>query len=267
MAVGLSVCVGCSVYEPSLLGSGLPLGGVSGDSSLNASGTGGAGETSDGGAVAAGGIPSEDGFSGGMSDAGNPVGGNSVGGAGQEVGGMPGGGRDAAGATSGGGNAGGLNGAAGSGGNANSAGNAGSGGAGAPHELGMGKSVTVSSQQSENPGSQGNDGDTSTRWAAAGGSFPQWWRVDLGASHQLVQVSILFEHSDRTYYYTIETSTDDAVYAQQITANGTGVTQTLTMPANVVARYVRVTVTNGTPTAVNGIGTWASFWECALLGY
>jgi hypothetical protein len=230
---------------------------------------GGAGETSDGGAVAAGGIPSGDGSWGGMSDAGSSVGGYSGGGAGQEVGGMPDGGRDAAGATSGGGNAGGLNGAAGSGGsgNANSAGNAGGGDTSVPHELGMGKSVTVSSQQSENPGSQGNDGDASTRWAATGGSFPQWWRVDLGASHRLVQVSIRFEHSDRTYYYTIETSIDDAVYTQQTTANGTGVTQTLTMPANVVARYVRVTVTNGTPTAVNGIGTWASFWECALLGY
>ena len=28
------------------------------------------------------------------------------------------------------------------------------------------------------------------RWAASGATFPQWWRVDLGAAHNLSQVTI-----------------------------------------------------------------------------
>jgi len=84
-----------------------------------------------------------------------------------------------------------------------------------------------------NEARKGNDNDTTTRWCATDGSFPQWWRVDLGATHSLVQVSIRFEYPDRKYFYLIETSADDAVYIQRITANGTGVTQTVALPANV----------------------------------
>lgn len=158
----------------------------------------------------------------------------------------------------------------GSGGNvAGSAGNvAGSGGsAGAPHELAVGKKVTASDEQTGNEASKGNDNDATTRWCATDGSFPQWWRVDLGATHPLVQVSIRFEYPDRRYFYLVETSPDDTVYTQQITANGTGVTQTIALPANVSARYVRVTVTSATPLYANGTNTWVSFWEFSLTGY
>jgi hypothetical protein len=135
------------------------------------------------------------------------------------------------------------------------------------HELAAGKKVSASTQEVGNEATHGNDGSTTTRWCAIDGTFPQWWRVDLGASHLLTQVSIVFEHSDRKYFYLVETSTNDAVYAQQIMANGTGVTQTVALPANFTARYVRATVTRATPVSVNGNGTWASFWEFSLQGY
>ena len=56
--------------------------------------------------------------------------------------------------------------------------------------LSQGKPVTASSSQSGNPATNGNDGSLSTRWAASSGSYPQWWRVDLGANHALHTVVI-----------------------------------------------------------------------------
>ncbi|HEY5376592.1 MAG TPA: discoidin domain-containing protein, partial [Polyangiaceae bacterium] len=179
------------------------------------------------------------------------------------------GGTRSAGGSGGSGGTGGGTATAGAGAKGGSGGSSGgSGGSGgAPHELAAGKQVTASSQETGNEATHGNDGSNTTRWCAVDATFPQWWRVDLGANHLLVQVSILFEHSDRKYFYLVETSTDDAVYTQQVIANGTGVTQTVVLPANVTARYVRVTVTSATPTWANGTGTWASFWEFSLQGY
>jgi len=98
--------------------------------------------------------------------------------------------------------------------------------------------------------------------------MPQWWRVDLGAVRQLQQISIQFEHPERHYSYVIESSADDRVYTQQVTANGTGATQNLAFPAAASGRYVRITITAGTPGVVNGtqVPTWASFFELSLVG-
>ena len=254
--VSVTVTTACSVYDTALLGSEPSPNGVSGDGPFNTAGVAGSPSPAEGGA-GTGGVSSGLGAAGdgGASDAGNSAGGDSFGGAEPQTGGASTGGSAANGG-------GGLGGKAGSGGKGGSGGNTTT-----LVELGKGKSVTASSQQTENAASQGNDGDTATRWAATSGSFPQWWRVDLAAVHQVSQISLRFEHPDRTYSYTIETSNDDAVYTLQRTANGTGVTQNLTLPAGVTARYVRVTVTNGLPLTVNGNGTWASFWECSLLGY
>src|SRR5208283_556 len=54
--------------------------------------------------------------------------------------------------------------------------------------LSQGRPVTASSFQAGNAPTNGNDGNFSTRWAAANGTFPQWWRVDLGAIHSLQTV-------------------------------------------------------------------------------
>jgi len=79
-------------------------------------------------------------------------------------------------------------------------------------------------------------------------------------------VSIRFEHADRRYYYTIETSLNDSVYTQRLTADGTGALQTLDFAPGTTGRYVRITITAAVPDNVNGSGTWASFYELSLIG-
>lgn len=132
-------------------------------------------------------------------------------------------------------------------------------------ELVKGKKVLASSQQVGNEAAKGNDNLTSTRWCAVDATFPQWWRVDLGASYALRDLTLQFEHPDRQYSYVVETSANDAVYTQQATVNGTGAVQAITLPPNVSARYVRITVTGAAfgPTYT----TWASFFEISLKGH
>jgi hypothetical protein len=158
--------------------------------------------------------------------------------------------------------AGGASATAGVGGTLGSAGVA--GGGGSTHELAQGKPVTASTQESANVASSGNDGNVATRWCASSNAMPQWWRVDLGAVHQLSQVSIQFEHPDKTYSYFVEVSQDDAVYTQQGAASGTGAVQTMTLPASVSARYLRLTVTKAV--SPQGDFPFASFFELSVLG-
>jgi hypothetical protein len=124
-------------------------------------------------------------------------------------------------------------------------------------ELARGKTVTASSLQIGNEPAKGNDNDTTTRWCAVSATFPQWWRVDLGAVHRLTQVSIQFEHPERTYSYVIEASQNDALYTQEATLNGTGAVQTVDLPPNLSARYLRITITGGTP-GLDASGTTVS---------
>jgi F5/8 type C domain len=137
-----------------------------------------------------------------------------------------------------------------------------------PQELAAGKSVTASSTETGNDASKGNDANALTRWCAKDGTFPQWWRVDLGASHELDSFAVSFEHPERVYSYQIETSSDDVVYVLQATLSGTGALQSATLPPGVSARYVRITVTSAPPfvDAKGTHATWASFYEFSLLG-
>src|SRR5439155_19596203 len=59
-----------------------------------------------------------------------------------------------------------------------------------PTPLSQGKPVTASTAQHGNPASNGNDGSLATRWSAANGNYPHWWRVDLGARHSLTNATI-----------------------------------------------------------------------------
>jgi len=257
IAFSVALLLSCSVYDSSL---------TDGRQQLPTSNGGTTDGVTDAGA--AGGTASStdptDGGGGALADAGGAVtmGGASAGGdsslgnagttAGADVGGASGSGgaASAGGASSGGGTSGGAG--------------------GAPLlELAKGKSVIASTQQAGNAPASGNDGDTTTRWCAIDGTFPQWWRVDLGATHALANVAIQFEHPDRKYSYVIETSQNDAVYTQQATVNGTGTVQSVDLPPAVSARYLRITVT-GAVNAVDANGTvhqtWASFFELAITG-
>jgi hypothetical protein len=171
---------------------------------------------------------------------------------------------------------------AGSGGNGAGGGGSGAGGgttgvggessAGAAGtELVVGKSTTASTQQPANPSASGNDGQSTTRWSATTAALPQWWRVDLGASHALTQVAVQFEFPDRKYTYAVETSNDDSSYSVQANVvDGIGAVQTILIPSHASARYVRITCTATVPGIDPSTGasrpTWASFWEVSVLG-
>lgn len=271
---------GCAVYDSSLLanqvGAAAGVGGNAGDSNPagdqagdgNSGGTGGvSGNSGFAGAMTAGGTP---GMDGGTSGGGAPFAGT-MNAAGDHSGGA--GSSGSAGHTSAG--AGGPTRSTASGGSAGAGGSAGmganSGMAGMPSnpvELSRGKPAGSSSFQAGNDPNRGNDGDLGTKFCPVDGTFPQWWRVDLGATHALSSFSVTFEQPDRKYTYKIETSADDAKYTLQASLSGTGQPQTDKFPPNLSARYVRITVTDAAPGVFGGTTypTWACFMEFSVLG-
>jgi hypothetical protein len=128
--------------------------------------------------------------------------------------------------------------------------------------ISVGQPVAASSFQPENCPTNANDGNLTTRWAAVDGTYPQWWRVDLGSTQSIAQAIInWFNSSSRAYKYWIEVSNDDTNYSVLVnnTNNTTFGDTTNTFSAS--ARYVRVYVTGVTPT-----GGFASFYECQIYG-
>ncbi len=130
-----------------------------------------------------------------------------------------------------------------------------------PTPLSQGKPASASSAQHGNGAANGNDGSLSTRWSANSGGYPQWWKVDLGASHSLTNVGInWYLSSSRYYQYKIETSSDDATYTTQVDKTGNTTTGDTSDNVAVTARYVRITVTFASSSG------WATFWECKVYG-
>jgi F5/8 type C domain-containing protein len=247
---------GCSVYDTSLLPNpSQPVAGSAGMADLGG-GSGDIGGTSAG--QASGGVS-------GSNTAGKPAGGTS-----------PSGGVSGSGTGPGSGSGGVIEGgASGSAGEAGQAAAAGAGDAGAPmetppHELALNKSALASTTQTGNEAFKGNDADQVTRWCAANGDFPQWWRVDLGAAHELKSFAIRLEYPERLHSFLIETSQDDVTYTAVPGATFTDVVgdvQASDFPADASARYVRVSITNAAPDPVNQPHfTWASFFELSVLG-
>ena len=133
---------------------------------------------------------------------------------------------------------------------------------GAATLLSQGKTASASAAQGSNPASAGNDGNTSTRWSATSTSYPQWWKVDLGASKSLTKVDIAwYSSSGRAYKYKIEVSTDDVTYTTKVdkTANTTNGDTSDSFAAT--GRYARITVTGCSSGAA-----YASFYECKVYG-
>src|SRR5579859_6849718 len=127
--------------------------------------------------------------------------------------------------------------------------------------LSQGKAATASSFQAGNVVANGNDGNTTTtRWAASGGTFPQWWRVDLGASQSLTQaVTDWYNASTRSFKYKIEVSSDDVNYSTVVDKTGNTNTGNSTDNFSATGRYVRITVTGAS-------AGWASFYEFQVFG-
>jgi rhamnogalacturonan endolyase len=128
--------------------------------------------------------------------------------------------------------------------------------------LSQGKPATASSDDGSNTPNKGNDGSFNNRWGASTSSYPQWWRVDLGAAHTLRNiVTSWYLNASRAYKYKVEVSNDDVNYTTVVdktgnTATGAGYD---TLPSTTAYRYVRVTVTGST-------AGWASFYECQVFG-
>ncbi len=127
--------------------------------------------------------------------------------------------------------------------------------------LSEGQPVSASSYEAGNIPGNGNDGDiTSTRWAAVDGSYPQWWRVDLG-SVQLIHKAVIYWYNadSRSYQYRIEISDDDVHYTTVVDQTGRTEMGNSEDVFTASARYVRVTITGSS-------AGWASFWECKVFG-
>ncbi|MBA2943074.1 discoidin domain-containing protein [Paenibacillus sp. CGMCC 1.16610] len=110
--------------------------------------------------------------------------------------------------------------------------------------IALNKSVTTSSEQSGNPGSNGNDGDEATRWLAANGNTNQWWTVDLGGTYNITGSEIVWASESSYYQYKIDVSEDNTNWTTVLdkTQNMTPTDkQRDALAAN--ARYVRMTVT------------------------
>ncbi|SEC78857.1 Chitodextrinase [Streptomyces sp. 3213] len=103
------------------------------------------------------------------------------------------------------------------------------------------------------------DGDTNTYWESANNAFPQWIQVDLGAATGVRRIVLTLPPatawSTRTQTISVQGGTDAGTSTQLLAAAGytfdpaTGNTATLTLPATVGVRYVRLTISanNGWP--------------------
>lgn len=132
--------------------------------------------------------------------------------------------------------------------------------------LSLGKAATSDSEQTsqDHLASHANDGDTSTRWCAANNALNHYWHVDLGESHTLTKVHLLWE-KDFAYLFKIETSADDTNWFMAIDktiSSSATASQDHALPANTNGRYVRLTVTGGVDAT-----TWASLYEVQIFGY
>jgi hypothetical protein len=114
----------------------------------------------------------------------------------------------------------------------------GSGGGGGGSNLALGKVTTASSvQNAGNSAANATDGNTATRWSSAF-SDPQWLQVDLGATHTITQVVLMWETA-AAKAYQIQVSPDGvnwtSIYA---TTAGPGGTETLNVTGT--GRYLRM---------------------------
>lgn len=133
--------------------------------------------------------------------------------------------------------------------------------------LALHKPVTTSAAE-ERPGSNGNDGDTSTLWVADGLAvtdlFPQWWTVDLEDVYDIRKYEIFFEEDNLpgSWKYIISVSTDNVTYTeidQKDDSEDGARYEEKTLPEAVQARYVRVTLT-GAP-EFEGADYWPAIAE------
>jgi len=128
----------------------------------------------------------------------------------------------------------------------------------------LNKKVTVSSFQEGNTAENAVDGNSSTRWTAKDGLYPQSITIDLEKAYRLDTLTLDWDpkSGNRVYTYTVAISEDGENYTDIINAEDNktvGRTTNSLYLAN--ARYLRITATG-----CNEAG-WATLFEVKADGY
>jgi hypothetical protein len=118
--------------------------------------------------------------------------------------------------------------------------------------------VMASSVQAGNDAWRACDGDSSTRWCADGGGFPEWLAIDLGRPHSVRGVQVEWEQPGTAYRHRIETSLDGSVWTTAVDAAANAAKgRDEHAFAPVQARFVRIV-------CVGTTGGWASIREAEV---
>jgi hypothetical protein len=129
-------------------------------------------------------------------------------------------------------------------------------GIGATTNLALGATMTASGSAQSYVPSNTNDGNTSTYWESTNNAFPQWLEADLGSAQTVGSITLDLPPSSswatRTQTLSVQGSTDGSTWATLVgSANytfdpSTGNTVTISLPAAVSERYLRLNFTANT---------------------
>ena len=130
--------------------------------------------------------------------------------------------------------------------------------------LSTNKTVTTSTNEGANVGSNAVDGNQSTRWAASSGSYPQHLIVDLGGTFVLDSMDISWYTSGtRSYKYKVYVADESGVYNLVLDKTSNTTAGLVKHDLNgVVGRYVKIEVTG----VSDGSG-YASIYELVVSGW
>ncbi|MFJ6212207.1 choice-of-anchor D domain-containing protein [Streptomyces sp. NPDC092296] len=123
-------------------------------------------------------------------------------------------------------------------------------------DIAAGRPASASSSSSPYVPANLTDGDASTYWESANGSFPQWAQVDLGQSYSVGKVVLKLPPATawatRTQTLSVQGSTDGSNFATLVGSAGytfdpNANQNTVAIPFNAAtARYLRVNITANT---------------------
>lgn len=89
-----------------------------------------------------------------------------------------------------------------------------------------------------------NDGDVNTRWRASG-SYPDWWKVDLGSNYDLSQADIYWPSDTYYYRYRILASTDDVTYTTLVDKSSNSIKQSMSSDnLSGTGKYLKIEITS-----------------------
>ncbi|MFJ5807964.1 discoidin domain-containing protein [Streptomyces sp. NPDC093093] len=121
--------------------------------------------------------------------------------------------------------------------------------AGGP-SIAAGRPAAASSTNGSYTAANATDGNQSTYWESAGGTFPQWVQTDLGATTRIDQVVLKLPAAweSRSQTLSVQGSADGTGFATLVNSatytfgQGSGNTVTITLPAT-QTRFVRIAIT------------------------